>query len=126
MEVGGEGDFLGDHGERWGKGEEVMKEKRDVVGQGSETGRGWQVGDDVLENGVGSQDVNGRGEGATLTNSRGGGEGEGGGSHKFDVVVVAGIKVLDGAYDVLGESDGVEGGEDVSTGEGGEGGAEVE
>ena len=88
--------------------------------------KGWQVGDDEPEDGVGSQDVNGRGEGATLTNSRGGGEGEGGGSHEFDVVVVAGIKVLDGAYDVLGESDGVEGGEDVSTGDGGEGGAEVE
>ena len=54
-----------------------------------------------------------------------GGEGEGGGAHEFDVVVVAGVKVLDGQDDVFGDLDGAEGGENESTGEGGEGGAEV-
>ena len=53
-----------------------MKEERDVVGEGSEGGRGRQVEDDVPEDGVGGQDVNSGGEGAALTNPRGGGEGE--------------------------------------------------
>ena len=80
---------------------------------------GGYVGDDVPENGIGSQDVRGREEGAALTNSRGGGGRRRSGAHDFDVMVVAGIKVLDGHDDVLGESDGVEGGEDEGTREGG-------
>ena len=39
--------------------------------------------------------------------------------------MVVGIKVLNGEDDVFGELDGAEGGENESTGEGGEGGAEV-
>ena len=40
--------------------------------------------------------------------------------------MVVGVKVLNGEDDVLGEVDGAEGGENESTGEGGEGGAKVE
>ena len=47
-----------------------MKEERDVVGEGSEGGRGWQVEDDVPENGVSGQNVNSGGEGAALSDPR--------------------------------------------------------
>ena len=44
-----------------------MKEERDVVGEGSDGGRGRQVEDDVPEDGVSGQDVNSGGKGATLS-----------------------------------------------------------
>ena len=57
VEVGGEGDFMEDQRETRRKGEEIMEEECDVVGEGAK-GRRWGEGEDnVAEDGVGGHDV---------------------------------------------------------------------
>ena len=58
-----------------------------------------------------TMDVNRRGEGAALANAWERGEGERGGAHETDVVVVVGVEVVDGLDDVVGDVDRTEGGE---------------
>ena len=60
-----------------------------------------------------------------MANAGVGGEGERGGAHETDVVVVLGVEVVNGFDDVVGDVDGAEGVEDEGAGERREGSTEI-